>query len=739
MDLIKKNNNRGFSLVEVVVAFGILMVVTTIVFGLMVSSSNSFSRASADVDVQSEAQLASNSIKELLIDCQRSVAFFDSANKLVDGTNEYENALLISNYDEQYLIYPDPDPGSDTLLFMTRTRNAVTSNFTDNHFEDPEILAKYVKDFEVDLGTLSSDNTVRFAFTYELRGKEYKGSYQVFLRNKDVVVDTQQDYENINNPKVQSVTVAPSPAYLVPSMDPTLIAEPLQFNALVRVSGPLDPGKTWSVEGAPDCFSIDTNGKLTTLSVPDNAEYRVIATPTADTSMPGAAKLLVKKVNSVTIRAMSGTTGGSAGEVQSAARNSRVLFAASVDGYNLMSSDKGVTWALEYRPNSTTPYSLISYYDSSAGGYRDLRPDVGQINANGMMTIGENVTNNYSFRITAQAQFPNYKSAPGTTVSYMADSCELAIRNQDINFNGAFVRGLNIDLKSYYMSGKAAADLAIDSDVTEVRAYTTLKDSSGNALSPDLNQLRNNSILYMDIDTFQYSSQAQYQQYYDAQDVYVQFLNQDNETRSMKISLPKVSVTKALPVENYLVIRKGATKDIMFSYTGMNVTDSSQIGIYIDDQKVNSSGVSTINPHISAYVKATGSDGKSAFGTKDRYVSSQTVRIAASSTATGYPISVIPFKITLEDFYQATGGAGTAESYFECPVYIANVEGQELYIPGPSATNFPTTSITESEKSFTLGPASTSVKLKKSGSKYYMVYSNTTYVYNEANKYWKKQ
>lgn len=742
----KKNRNQGFSLIEVVIAFGILMVVTTIVFGLMMTSSSTFSKTSADVDLQSEAQLAANSIKELLIDCQRSTEFFTPSNKLVDGSNEYENALLISNYDIQYLIYKD-DP-SNTLLFATRKRSdgSDPDAFTDVQFAYPEVLAKYVTDFNVDLSSLASDRVVRFDFTYGLRGKEYDGVYQVYLRNDEVVVDDRQEYEPVNKAKVNRVTIAPNPAYIVPSTDPNQIADPVQFNALVRVSGlsgQVDTSKKFKLTGTPDCFEIDElTGKLTTVAVPENNEYEVVAQATADPegSNPGVARLLVKKVNHITIQALSGTTGGTGGGVQYAARNSRVLFAATVDGYNLTSADRGVTWALEYRPNDTTGYSLISYYDGSTGRYVSLRPDLAEINASGVMTIGENVTNSFSFRITAQAQFPNYKENIGDPVTYMTDSCELNIHNEDINFNGAFVRGFNIDLKSYYMSGKANEDLAIDADVTEMRGFRNVTGEFG-TVSPDLQQLRNNSILYLNLDNFSYENQAQTRQYFKEQHLYVDFLDQENHTRQMTITLPEVSITKALPVENYIILRKGATKDVTFSYTGMNITDASQIGIYIDDQKVNASGTSSVNPNISAYVRTTTDAGKNAFGTKDSYVSSQSVRIAASATRNSYPISSIPFRIALEDYYQVTGGtsAGTdVHSYFECPVYIANVEGQELYIPGPSAAGYPS-SVSTTGKVFNLGPAGTPVTLYlTSTNKVRMYYSSTTYEYNTANKYWRK-
>ena len=129
---LNQNRNKGFTLLEALIAFSVLMIVTAIAFGLMSSSSRTFSRSSADVDVQSEAQLTANAIKELIIDCQKSTDFFDTAKDATDvftdptDSSIYKNALLINNDDIQYLIYPnadatDPDEQKQ-LLYLVRRR-----------------------------------------------------------------------------------------------------------------------------------------------------------------------------------------------------------------------------------------------------------------------------------------------------------------------------------------------------------------------------------------------------------------------------------------------------------------------------------------------------------------------------------------------------------------------------------------------------------------------------------------
>ena len=69
MDLKKRKTekNRGFSIVEFLVAFGILSVIVTTVGYMMTTSSKTYSGLSTEAQLQSEAQLVANGISELAI------------------------------------------------------------------------------------------------------------------------------------------------------------------------------------------------------------------------------------------------------------------------------------------------------------------------------------------------------------------------------------------------------------------------------------------------------------------------------------------------------------------------------------------------------------------------------------------------------------------------------------------------------------------------------------------------
>lgn len=738
LDKEKNKDNLGFSLVEMIIAISILSIVCVIVFQFMSSSSAIFSKSNAEVNIQSEAQSAANAIKELIIDCQVSVDYFDTKNDstrvFVDNGVTYSNVLLINNNDEQFLIYPNTAADhTDELLYVSRERNSSTGKF-DIPF-DPnaaEVLAEYVNDFKVETDRFDSTGIIDFSFKYILRGKEYKGNYQVRMRNT-ITIDSNTDYETPNLEKVSQVVVSPTSHEVTPSMSAsTDIVEKQKFMASVRATGTVDTGVEWSILPEVAGCSIDEDGILSIEAEPTIDSFKVVATSKADSSKSGSATVKVKKVESVSIMAVSGVTGALAG-VESANMNSKVLFVAVVDGWNLTSADQSVIWQLEYKPryDLSGDYSVLSYYDSTTRTYINTKPDVGFINAGGLLTIGKNATSNYEFRITATTTFPNY----GKPLTYTSQSTLLRVKNTDVEFDGNFIRGYNINIKNYFLSGKAAIDGNIDSDVTEINGYDAAYYYDGSAwknLTVDSGQLAN-GVLYVDASSVRYSSATDDRKYYNPLNVKVMIRDQNGDAKELKLTLPLVSVSKGEPASSYIVIRKGSTVDIPFTYSGINVTDANQIGIYIDGENVSGTGSSGINQYLISYLQTTKSDGSSSLGTRDNYVNTQTVRLAASGTDRHYPTEKSSLIITMDDFYQVSSKA--AGSYIEYDVYVANVEGQKLFIPGPGTTGFP--SVNTSKRSYTVGPGSTSVTMYKSGTKYYMVYSAKTYVYDDVYSYWK--
>lgn len=739
--LYKKNG--GFSLLEVIIAMGILSIVSLIILRFMSTSSDTYSRSSAEVDIQEEAQLVANSIKELIIDCQVSTMFFPGETGYDDGTNNYPNALLVNNNDEQIIIYQDvtaaaPLTYDDELKYVSRKRNVATGNF-DIPFNkaDAEVLGQYISDFNVDTSSYEKNKMIEFSFSYKLRKETYTGKYQVYMRN-DIVIDSVTDYESNDKQEITQVIVSPPLVTISPSIANGELAAPQQFVAVVRASGALSTEKTWAIDNPDSGCQIDQDGLLTVVTEPEVDSFHVVATSVVDNTKTGASTVRVKKVTDMGVVAISGIVGevgdDQTGRVQAAAPNSRVVFAAIVNGWNLTAADQSVLWKLEYRPNyaTGTNFTTISEYDPVTRAYVNTRPEVGQISAAGMVTLGRNATTNYEFRITATSTFPDY----GTELSYKSATALLRIKNDDVEFNGKFVRGLDINLLDYYLSGEAQTAGVVDEAVTEIKYFTGISNTATAGVTVNMDQLRN-GVLYVDEDSFHYQNNEDYQDYYDAQELTVSYVDQNDDSRTMRVNLPQVIIARGTPAQNYIVAEKGTTTDIAFAFSGINITRASQIGIYVEGEKLASDGSGSVNRYISSYVQPVAANGESAFGTNEKYIENLNTRLLINSTDNHYPVGAIPYRIAIDDFYQKSSGTD-ARAYIDYDVYVANVEGTKVYIPAPGdEANFPA-GVGENAQQFTVQPMNINVRLSRVDDRYYATYANRNYVYDEVYSYWRR-
>lgn len=730
-------NQKGFSLVEVLIAMSILSVVCFMAFRFMSSSSKLFSKTNAEVNIQTEAQNAANTIKDLIMDCQVSVAYFDTkmdpTNVFEDNGVIYSDVLLVSNNNEQFLIYPNPSK-ADELLYLSRKRNDSTGKF-DISFNpaDAEVLAQFVEEFKVDTSRFDATKMVDFSLVYSSRGKEYEGNYQVRMRN-DITVSKVVDYEVVDVDKVTDVYVIPQMVVITPDISSsTDIIAPTDFSTQVRTQGLADASVVWSLSKTLPEVSLDQNGLLVFNAEPTVDSFFVNATSVANPEEEGRATIKIKKLTNLSVMAVSGITGVVEG-VESANQNSRVMYAGIVEGWNLTSTDQSVTWKVEYKPRYDIPgdYTLLSYFDPTTKTYVDLKPEIATMNAGGVLAMGKNATNNFEFKITATANFPNY----GKPITYESVSTLLRVKNVDVDFDGYFIRDYDINLRNYFLSGKAAVDGHINADVTEIRSFDKAMYSNGvtmKNLVVDTSKFAN-GVLNVDISSVNYSSAEDNRKYYDELQIETHVRDQNDVVQKMIVTLPKVTMSKGAPDSSYIVISKGSTLNIPFTYSGINVTSADQIGIYIDGEKVSGSGSSGVNQYLASYLQTTNADGSSALGSDDKYVDTQTVRLSATTTGTHYPTQKSNLTIALDDFYQVSGKA--AESHITYDVYVANVEGQNMYIPVPGAEGFPT-SINTSQKYKFAPDESKEVTLSTSGNKYYMKYSAKTYVYDDVHSCWK--
>ena len=78
-----KLNNRGMTLVEMIVAFAILGLVSTSIFSMILTGTKTYTKLTNTVKLQYEAQLATANIEKRILNCNDAVSWSDANKSLI--------------------------------------------------------------------------------------------------------------------------------------------------------------------------------------------------------------------------------------------------------------------------------------------------------------------------------------------------------------------------------------------------------------------------------------------------------------------------------------------------------------------------------------------------------------------------------------------------------------------------------------------------------------------------------
>ena len=207
----------------------------------------------------------------------------------------------------------------------------------------------------------------------------------------------------------------------------------------------------------------------------------------------------------------------------------------------------------------------------------------------------------------------------------------------------------------------------------------------------------------------------------------------------------KIKPVKMEPLTSpSICLQKGRSMELNTRMHYYNVTKRGEWGIYVSDDEtkyssnLNRAGMEGTNEYLS--FRDT-----SSYGNADSYNDLVSCQMEAKASTRQYPTDYLTVRVTSEEYFNRS--SGYADSYYNYKVYIANVEGQGVYIPGPNSKkgSFPAESSlpTDEASAVTISGISAtggavSAKVYKSGSKIKCVYGAITYTYNKTYEYWKK-
>ncbi|MCR4651333.1 MAG: prepilin-type N-terminal cleavage/methylation domain-containing protein [Lachnospiraceae bacterium] len=181
-------NNKGFTLVEMIVAMAIFAVAGLIVFGFASYSSKTFSRSNKDVKLQYEQQTVVNTIRDTIIETSNAL-FFNDADKTLFVYSQYSVPtanpdVTEPRYSVSKIMY---DPASHEIKMGTQEFSDIAAVNKDSVATD-KIIGSNVSDFSIDLSDVKH-NKVSYSLNFAVDDKELKTAQTIALRNKVLVSD----------------------------------------------------------------------------------------------------------------------------------------------------------------------------------------------------------------------------------------------------------------------------------------------------------------------------------------------------------------------------------------------------------------------------------------------------------------------------------------------------------------------------------------------------------------------
>ena len=166
-----RKNNRGFTLVELIVSMAILGIIALAASAFMVAGTKTYSSLNYAVRLQYEAQLAMAYLQEYTVDCTKGIAW-DATQKTLYIANEDGDPATTDAIVHVF----DYDPYTQTISYGS---GSIAENLT---FPVNAVAAEHVKSMEVVLADKQATITLEMA-----RGsKTYTATQIVALRNQPV-------------------------------------------------------------------------------------------------------------------------------------------------------------------------------------------------------------------------------------------------------------------------------------------------------------------------------------------------------------------------------------------------------------------------------------------------------------------------------------------------------------------------------------------------------------------------
>lgn len=190
----QKLNNRGLTLIEMVIAIAIIGIFSTVVMTFITSGANFYRKTSITTKLQSDMQTTLERIENAIMDTNKSIAYTYS-----NGGSAIENDINQPVTAEKEIVCTSTDlsvsakEGDCLLTIFQWSPSEQILYYNEGFIKDGKksvstasraVLTENVSGFQADISKAKSEGIVLFRLTLKNGDKEISQLYTVTLRNK---------------------------------------------------------------------------------------------------------------------------------------------------------------------------------------------------------------------------------------------------------------------------------------------------------------------------------------------------------------------------------------------------------------------------------------------------------------------------------------------------------------------------------------------------------------------------
>ena len=195
----KRADNRGLTLVELVVSIAIMAIVGSAILSFFLFSTRQYHKGNSETTVQSEAQMVVGRLENMIMNASDGV-----------GTNATGDVLYLFSHEIQSIGGVDTTICRRTMIALDNDKHQLQSNYQEWSMDSegrltpdpsggveppvstPIVIADYMDTvgacatpvFNVNLSKLATEQTVTVTISIKLREQSYSTTNQFVLRNR---------------------------------------------------------------------------------------------------------------------------------------------------------------------------------------------------------------------------------------------------------------------------------------------------------------------------------------------------------------------------------------------------------------------------------------------------------------------------------------------------------------------------------------------------------------------------